>query len=292
MKVAYFTAGTVGAGHLVRGLAIGRALRRAGFAGEYRMFGPRLPFAAAAGRGDYTVVDALSDRTLRDRGLAQTSGLAQELQRFAPDLLVVDLFWAPLRWVLPHLDCEAWLLLRICPPQWLIGPPPMPFEASQFARLIGIEPAAVPAILHGIDRIDPIVVCNPDECRPREALRERFGVPPERALVVALHAGERGESAALAGSAGDDVVVLDLFTPDAPFPAAEWLPGADRVVSGGGYNAFWEAHWLGYAERTEWIPFRRAIDDQALRVETCNDTVPHENGADTLARWILEGGAR
>src|SRR6185295_7862008 len=106
MKIAYFTAGTVGAGHLVRGLAIGRGLRRAGFRGAYRMFGPRLPFAAA-GREDHVTVDVQTDRALRDRHLAQMSGLAQELQAFDPDLLLVDMFWAPLRWVLPALSCEA-----------------------------------------------------------------------------------------------------------------------------------------------------------------------------------------
>ncbi len=74
-----------------------------------------------------------------------------------------------------------------------------------------------------------------------------------------------------------------------PFPAAEWLGGADRIVAGAGYNAFWEAHWLGYAERTEWIPFRRTIDDQALRVELSRGMTPRENGADTLARWIAAG---
>jgi len=286
MKIAYFTAGTVGAGHLVRGLAIGRALRRTGFAGEYRMFGPRLPFAAAAGREDYTFVEAQTDRALRDRHLAQTSGLAEDLRRYGPDLLVVDLFWAPLRWVLPYLDCEAWLLLRICPPQWLIGPPEMPFAASPFARIVAIEPAAVAAVR---DRIDPIVVCNRDECQPPEALRERLAVPREEPLVVALHAGERGESAAVADRAGPGARVLDLFDPEAPFPAAEWLPGADRIVAGAGYNAFWEAHWLGYAERTEWIPFRRSIDDQALRLQTGPVEDWRCNGADTLARWMIAG---
>jgi hypothetical protein len=286
VKVAYFTAGTVGAGHFVRGLAVGRGLARAGFRGEYRMFGPRLPFPAAGGEG-YTAIEAQTDRSLWDPHLAQTSRLAGELRGYAPDLLLVDMFWAPLRWVLPGLDCAAWLLLRICPPQWLAGPREMPFDAGQYARIVAIEPAVTPAVR---ERIDPLVVCNPDECRSPGALRERLGAAADRPLTVVLHAGERGEAEQLLQVAGAGAAVLDLFAPDAPFPAAVGLGGADRVVAGAGYNAFWESHWLGYAERTELVPFRRSIDDQALRVERSRGVIPRENGADTLARWILEGG--
>jgi hypothetical protein len=130
VKVAYFTGGTVGAGHLVRGLAIGRGLARAGFAGEYRMLGPALPFPVARSSSGYETVEIQNDRTLRDRHLAQMSGLAQRLQALSPDLLLVDLFWAPLYWVLPSLSCEAWLLVRTCPPVWLQGPPDMPFRKA------------------------------------------------------------------------------------------------------------------------------------------------------------------
>jgi hypothetical protein len=288
VKVAYFTAGTVGVGHLVKGLAVGGGLARAGFHGEYRIFGPQLPFPAAQGRAEYEPVVVETDRTLRDRQLAQTSALAQQLTGFAPDLLLVDMFWAPLRWLLPVLRCEAWLLVRICPPHWLVGPPGLPFDPSQYERIIAVEP--MPA-RGSREAIDPLVICNPDQCRPPAALRERLGVGAGRPLVVVPHAGERGEAEKLAQMAGEGAVVLDLFKPEALFPAAEWLGGADRIVAGAGYNAFWEAHWLGYAERTTWVPFRRPIDDQALRVELSRGTSPRENGADTLARWIIGGGS-
>jgi hypothetical protein len=197
------------------------------------------------------------------------------------------LFWAPLRWILSGLRCEAWLLVRICPPQWLNGVPGLPFEPSQYARIIAVEPMPERGAR---EAIDPVVVCNPEECQPPGALRERLGVANGRPLTVVSHAGGRGEVEDLSRVAGEGAVVLDLFEPGAPFPAAEWLPGADRIVTGGGYNAFWEAHWLGYWERTTFVPFRRSIDDQALRVETCRGAIPRENGADTLARWIMEGG--
>ncbi|HXO18893.1 MAG TPA: hypothetical protein VOA87_03090 [Thermoanaerobaculia bacterium] len=285
MKVAYFTAGTVGAGHLVRGIAVGKGLERAGFRGAYRMFGPPLPFPLACRREDYQAVEIFGDRSLRDRRLAPTSDLARRLTEFAPDLLVVDLFWAPLYWLLPALGCAAWLLVRTCPPVWLVGPPEAPFPAQQFDRIVGIEPVAYPAVA---ETIDPIVVANPDELRPAGDLRQRFGIPLGGELVVVLHAGERGEAAVLRdAAAAERPLTLDLFEPGALFPAAVWLSGADRIVSGAGYNAYWEARWLGHAGRTTFVPFRRSIDDQARRLTAFGDYSPRVNGADTLAGWIV-----
>jgi hypothetical protein len=299
MRIAYFTAGTVGAGHFVRGLAVGRGLRRAGLAGEYRMFGPRLPFPAARRRtpedgeyGEYTEVEVDSDPALRQRHLAQVSGLARALAGFAPDLLLVDLFWAPLYWILPALACPAWLLLRRCPAIWLEGPPGLPFQRGQYERVLAIEPLAQ-SVLDGdridpIDPIDPIVVADPADIQTPAAVRERWGVPAGEELVVVAHAGQTGELEVLRQAAGTSAhVVFDLFDPAAPFPAAPWLAGADRVVSGLGYNAFWEARWLGFAGRTLFVPFRRSIDDQGGRLAANGGYVMRENGADTLARMIL-----
>lgn len=281
MKVAYFTAGTVGAGHLVRGLAIERALGRAGFAGTFRMFGPPLPFPAAAGTA-YEPIEIRADRTLLDPRLAGETGFARRLADYAPDLLLVDLFWMPLRWVLPALPCEAWLLLRTCPPRWLVGPTGARFDARQFRRIVAIEPMDYEVI---DEVIDPVVIANPDECRPPEALRDHLGFPPGRPLTVVLHAGAPGEAAQLREEAGAGAVTLDLFQERALFPAAEWLGGADRIVAGAGFNAYWEARWLGYAGKTTFVPFLRSIDDQERRL-TFGDYRPRQNGADVVAGWI------
>jgi hypothetical protein len=168
----------------------------------------------------------------------------------------------------------------------------LPFQRGQYERILAIEPLAQRG-LHGdrIDRIDPIVVADPADVLTPAAVRERWGVPAGEELVVVAHAGQPGELEVLrqaAGAAGAAAhVVFDLFDPAAPFPAAPWLAGADRVVSGLGYNSFWEARWLGFAGRTLFVPFRRSIDDQAGRLAASGDHVMRENGADTLARMIL-----
>jgi hypothetical protein len=280
----------------VRGLALERGLARAGFAGRYRMFGPALPFPVAHSV-DYTAVEIQGDLALRRAETARESELARALTAFAPDLVIVDLFWATIQRLLPALGCPAWLLVRSCPERWLVGPPALPFEAGLYERIFAIEPVEH-TVVH--EEIPPIVIANPDECQPPEALRARLGVPPGQPLFLALHAGERGELTELAREAALDleargagtstVFELDLFAAEALFPAACWLGGADHVWSGAGYNAFWEAHWLGYAERTTFLPFARSIDHQRARVERHRGRRPEANGADVLAARVLVGG--
>ncbi|MDB4935395.1 MAG: hypothetical protein JWP87_2367 [Labilithrix sp.] len=251
------------------------------------MFGPRHPFQALPGDGWEDV--AIDEAELRSPDRARGSELAAKLKAFAPDLLVVDMFWAPLRHVLPLARCEAWLLLRSFPPAWLQGPLGLPFDWSQYARIVSIEPVSSGAITH---RIDPIVTLNPDERMPKGALRRRLGVASDRKLVAVMHAGNEGEHASIVArvppARPDEVVVtFDLFARDALFPIAAWLGDCDALHCAAGYNSFWEAQWLGYANRTTFTPFLRSNDDQAWRIGKCARYPMRENGADTLAGWIV-----
>ncbi len=303
MRVGYFTAGTVGAGHLARGLAIGRALRREGARAEYAMFAPRVPFdlgdALPAGLVREVPID---HEELRDPARAAQSELARSLRAYAPDVLLVDLFWAPLLHVLPLAGCEAWLLLRCAPKAWLAGHPSHAFDATRFARVFAIEPGAAPGIAS--ESIEPIVLANPDEMRPARDLRDALRVADGEVLVVVSHAGAPGEWATLVPKDAPSVHAFTLGRRDAVaaedrelarvvrhdgarfFPLAAWLAGADVVVSGAGYNAFWEATWLGFARRARFVALPRTIDDQAWRVRACAGHAMRANGADVLARRL------
>lgn len=288
MRVAYFTAGTQGAGHLVRGLAIQRGLNRGGRAGgvargalDYRMFGPALPFSLAAQPG-YVAVP-IDQAELRDRTRAPLSVLARALHDYAPELLLVDCYWAPLRHLLPLRGCEAWLLARWLPPRWFGGPPEARWAPGQFQRVLALEPFPIPG---ETDRLPPIVICNPDEARPPGSLRARLGLSPERKLRVVTHAGVPGEAAQLARASGADTFVFDLHQADALFPLAEWLGDADEISSAAGYNSFWEARWMGTASRTRFTVLERQQPEQAWRLAACANTTMTENGADVLARMI------
>jgi hypothetical protein len=298
-RVAFFTGGTTGAGHLARGIAIQRALARSGARAELGMFGPTSALHGAK-RLDYHSFP-VDPAELGDPARAGASALAAALAAFAPHVLIVDLFWAPLRLLLPLPACEAWLLVRRAPPVWLIGPPDHPFLPGQYARVIAIEPGAIERGM--TDAVDPVVTVNREERRPVGALREALSLAADEALHVVHQAGEPGEWLRLAQSTSQRPI--HVFAPgrddahpaapepgvhvhdgDAFSPLASWLGDADLLHTGAGYNAYWEARWLGYDAKTTFTPFRRNIDDQAWRLRTCASFVPRENGADMLVRQL------
>jgi hypothetical protein len=293
VKLVYFTAGTKGAGHLVRGVAIGRALERAGFAGEYAIVAPQKPpFPAMREALDDLGIEivALDAEALIDPDRAAGTELAARLGELAPDLLLVDMFWVPLRFILDDLGCPAWLMLRSCPPVWLTGPDGVRFAPEQYERMMAIEPIDGGGL--ELEPIDPVVVCNPDELRSRDELCERFRLDPARRIVAVSHAGLRGEIHRLLtlDQLGPVAQLLrfDLYTGRGVFPLAPWLGAADEIHSSAGYNSYWEARWLGYAPRTKLTAIPRTFDDPVWRVRTCGSYRMRENGADAIARSIVE----
>lgn len=287
-RIAYFTAGTVGAGHLVRGVALGRALRRRGHE-DYRIFSPPSPFARIAEPWLETV-PVETDR-LRNTASADDSAIARALTAYAPDRLVIDLFWVPL--ALVRLPCPAWLLLRSVPPAWLVGPREARFDVGRYERVFAIEPAPH---LERFEPLDPIVVCGPSDALSREALVSLVGGDTHAPLRLVARAGLPEDHELLMQRAGalDPVATwqtLDLSHPDAPFPAAAWLASmqdGDRLVAGAGYNLYWEARAMGFDAHTTFVPLPRKLDDQAMRAALAVAR-PQRNGADVLAQALLSG---
>lgn len=285
MRVAYFTAGSAGAGHLVRGVALGRALARRG-EHDYRIFAPSSPFdrIAAPWLEAVTIEPAL----LRTSASASDSAIARVLAAFAPDVLVIDLFWVPLVFV--PLPCPAWLLLRSVPPAWLVGPAEARFDRARYERVLAIEPAPG---LEAFELIDPIVVTQRSDVRSREALAALLGQPASEPLRVIARGGLESDREALEHAAHaldpGPWTTLDLSRPAAPFPAAEWLGAlraGDRLVACPGYNLYWEARVLGFATHTTWVPIARKHDDPAMRCALAGPP-PGADGADTLAERLV-----
>ncbi len=282
MRVAFFTAATIGVGHGVRAVAIERALRRRRWEGEFRVFRPVSGVSGPTLPGEVRV-PMLADQ-LADREKAGESAIFRALRAYAPDLVLVDLFWAPMHHVLAQLTCEAWLLLHKCPDGWMHSAHGLELTPSRYAHILGIEPAAHPAVTR---HVSPVVVCNPDETFPRDAFRTRFGVREDEWLTVRCHAGRSGEIESLPnGTRAGRVETLSWSNEREMFPLAKWLTGADEIFCGAGYNSFWEARWLGYAARVHHTAFERPVDDQSWRVRQCADVRPESNGADEIAAMV------
>lgn len=289
LHVAYVTAGSVGVGDLIHGLALRRAAERRGSKMRVSLVAPSLPFPAVQALPDFHPV-AVDAAPLLDPATALDTPLGGILTALQPDVVVVGHFWAPVQHLVAPLGVEAWLLVRKSPAQWLRGHPKMPFPQGRFARILEMEPVGFD--VDGIERWPPLVVANHDECLSRAEARRHFDIDDDHTpLTLIFQAGEAGESAALPVStpAGGQMVRVDLRDPAAIFPMALALAGAEHVVTGAGYNAYWEARALGSFARTHFVAFPRRLDDQQWRLDTCGDVDVRINGADLLAEALLGG---
>jgi hypothetical protein len=288
VRITFFTAGSQGAGHVVRACALQRALVRQGCDHvTLTVVAPPSPFLHLVGESARPVnidVDAL-----RDPDRAAGSDLARAIADSAPDVVVIDVFWVPLVFV--PLPCPAWLLLRSVPPAWLVGPKEARFDEARYQRVLAIEPAP---LLQRFEQLDPIVVVDRGDRGSRADLARACGradgAEPLRVIVRGGLATDVDVlSTAAAGLHPGPWHHLDLHQAHAPFPAAPLLTAADAVLAAPGYNTFWEARVLGFAERTTWVPIRRALDDASWRAGLADAVVPRANGADTLITLVMRG---
>lgn len=288
MHVTLVLAGTTGAGHLTRALALVRAVERAGRPLRVSIVGPPNPWSAIrfpewVARRE--IAFRPEEYTTPER--ARESALGTTLSALAPDVVLCDLHWVPVQQVLAAgISTPAWLLLRSHVPRWLDGPSFATFERELWERVFAIEPIGLPCAHQSLE---PVVVGNPGERMPPDALHRHLGLTPGTPLTVAMQAGEVGEVEQLLGEPVGHLLQSDLRAEGVPYPLGLWLQGATRVLSGAGYNAFWEAKWLGHFERTRFTAFPRPIDDQAWRIRECAAYRMRENGADQLVRLLERG---
>lgn len=286
-QILYVTAGTHGAGHVARGVALGRALDATGAAHVYRIVAPPGPFGSIAGAW-FTPVE-IDPRALASPSSAATSALATAIVGATPDVIVIDLFWAPLYHI--ALPAPAWLLLRSVPPVWLEGPAQARFDAAKYAHILAIEPAP------GLDRFErwPAIVCAATDgvTYRRDVLCDRLGCWPGRPLRLRVQSGVEGDAPLLLNEAlarwGEPgtAVTLDL-QPDL-FPLGPWLATLepdDAIVAGAGYNLFWETRRYAVSARVHWVPLPRRIDAQGDRVAFGARPYPTD-GAARLAEALL-----
>lgn len=292
MRVLYYTGGATGSGHMVLGLSLAAAFRRAGAACDYSMAAVGEEFAGLAGGFGVPVAplppegpEALAPGRFRD------SALYRAIESARPDVLVVDLYWFPLDAFIRELPCRKVFLSRQVDPAFFrirLPDRELAFRHSDYDLVLRTEPGF--DLPFPSESIEPIVIRNPDEILTREAARADLGLADgQRGCLFAFNGrGGEGQEAWKSFSYLEDegwTVVRSSNRSGGLFPAADWFNAFDLVVCGAGYNAFWEARY--FRKEAFFVPFPRRYESQTRRIALCSDYEMRENGADRLARRIL-----
>jgi hypothetical protein len=219
--------------------------------------------------------------------------LVTAIAALQPDVLVVWMIWLPLYAVIDQFPCKKIFLARGAPNWWWRAPlgkgRTIDFDPDHYDIVFDVEPNTE---LPFGEKTEPMVVRNPNEVLPREVARRELGAVDDRPLCVVAHNGYAGELEQILtqeklDAAGYHVITLTNTQQGRNiFPLAEYARGIDFLIGGAGYNLFYEARYFGIPSRH--IPFKRNGDDQLWRLETNRNYSFQENGADTVARRIIE----
>lgn len=293
--MAYLALGATGAGNILPGLALGTACQRLGknkAHWNYFYFQTALAGVFASfGLGPHHVDESpIDDYFLRP----ETTHLFQTLMDSGCSLVVVNQHWFYVQAMIPLLQqagIKVILLLRNTNTVFYQLENPNPrarFQPLVWDAVYGVEPGDFPP---GVGMVDPLVLRNPGEILPREIARMALNAKTEKPLCLIAQNGKPEEFQNLVKTysyledEGYEVKTSTNYQ-GGLFPMVDYFNGVDLLITGAGYNAYWEAQY--FQKDVIFVPMPRQFEDQTARVERNADYVFKENGADTLARMLTE----
>ncbi|TVR29284.1 MAG: hypothetical protein EA404_15260 [Spirochaetaceae bacterium] len=292
MRIAYYSAAFTGCGNTVRGIAIRNALQRAAVNCEFVMVGT-LGMAGLAESQGIAVVQLEPesfDRLAAER--FRSSATYQTLSRISADILIVDLAWFTTQRMVAELPGNSVLLLRQASADFFgyyHNGTTTEFDPSAYDLVLSIEPCSLPFETVGID---PIIMRQPHELLTRARAAAALGLDPDQPAALIATNGKPGEFEKLRQTYscldGDYQLFCSSNHHGGVFPIVDYFNAFDLVVCSGGYNAFWEAVY--FSKDAVFVPHARRFENQAWRIENCQDYVFRANGADELVKMLLNAG--
>ena len=289
LKAVYYTSGTTGSGRIVTGISIGNAFKRKGIPCEYTIvsgsdfshlisdfINVKIPLEES---------DALSEKKYRSSSLFNT------LKELNPDVLIVDLLWFTLFNFINELQCKKIFLSRQVNDSFFSISLPLKkieFAPESFNEIIATEPFESVVKMR---QINPIVIRNRNEIFPRDEAIHKLGIKGKKSVGLLAYNGTPGEYEAMKKkydyleSAGYQMIYSTNYSGKGFFPIVDYYNAVDFIVSGAGYNSFWEI--IYFNKEAVFEPVKRMFENQERRIIECSDYTFSENGADQLVDIVL-----
>jgi hypothetical protein len=289
MKIVYYTSGITGSGRVVTGIAIGKALKRKKIACQYTILhSSRFGFLT----GDIPQKEIpIEEEHALSIDAYRTSNVFTALKELDPDILLVDLMWFTLHNFISDLSCKKVFLSRQVNDRYFSikgAQGTLSFRPADYDLVLATEPfkSAVP-----MRPVNPIIIRNRDEILPKEEALRKLGLDEGRPVSLLAYNGEPGEYEAIRKQysyleeEGYRMIYSTNYSDAGYFPIVDYFNAVDFIISGAGYNAFWEI--IYFNKEAVFIPTPRTFEDQAMRIRECQEYYFDENGADQLVDIIM-----
>ena len=290
MNIVFLSSGKSGFGRLAVGCSLATALRRSGHAHSFHAIAAHefLPLLDQLGISHTEIPFAPEPGSPEAR--RRDEELLRLIDGLRPDVLVVGQAWYDAHPILAELTCRKVILFFQASAEYFRIPTlddDMVFEPNQYDLVCGIEPWEwpIPCMV-----IEPMVLRNHDEIHSRADAARMLGIDPDRPTALVATNGLPGEFDSLRQlySYLDDEyqVVYSTNYADGLYPVVDYFNAFDFIACAGGYSAFWEAVYFG--KDAVFVPQQRNYEDQAWRINNCQEYEFTRNGADQLVELLLD----
>ncbi len=286
LNIVYYTSGMTGSGRIVTGIAIGNALRRNGINCRYTILSSS-SFANLSTDFEHEEIP-FEDEKAFSRENHASSILYNTLIRLKPDVLLIDLLWFPLFHFIERIECVKILLCRQVHDRFFsikLTDETLIINPAHFNMIIATEPYKSSIEM---SRINPIVIRNRNEIFSREEALKRLNLNDGNQICLFAYNGhpEDFERVRKKYTHLDEfyTVVYSTNYRGGIFPAVDYFNAFDFIVSGAGYNAFWEI--IYFNKEAVFEPTETVFEDQTQRIRDCQEFYFDINGSDQLAGII------
>ncbi|MFH0975665.1 MAG: hypothetical protein V1874_07760 [Spirochaetota bacterium] len=289
MKIVYYTSGITGSGRVITGIAIANAFKRKSIQCDYSIIHSS-DFEFFSNEIKFFKIPVENEEILLKKDY-HISSLYKILEKIKPDVILFDLIWFMTCNFIHELNCKKILLCRQVSDKYFSIPLPdqkLVFNPDHFDLIFATEPFKSTVEMR---QLNPLIIRNRDEIFTRDKALKKLGIKNKRSVCLLAYNGEPGEYEAIKKKYSylTDTEYQMLYSTNysdkSYFPIVDYFNAFDFIVSGAGYNAFWEIIYFNKEAIFEPVP--RQFEDQFWRVQNCQEYYFDENGADQLVDIIM-----
>jgi len=289
LKIVFYTSGIEGSGRLVRGIAIGNALKRKKINCDFIIINSS-SFTHLCDQLDVRHIEIPVENEIQlSKEKYIDSILYKTIIELNPDILIVDLLWFSLYHFIDELKCKK---VFICHQVYnnffsiklLEGE--LQFNEKQYDLQLAIEP------FHSkiqLTNINPIILRNKDEILSREDSLAKLKLDSSRDVCLYAFNNRPGDfdkyRKKYSYLENEYQMVYTSNYSGGLFPIIDYFNAFDFIVCAAGYNQFWEIIYFNKDAVFEHVPLKFSSTEK--RYLECSDYQFDENGADQLVDTIL-----
>jgi hypothetical protein len=289
VKIIYYTSGITGWGRLVTGISIANALKRKKIDCEFTIVSSFQPLFQFENVHQIKIPIETEEILLSNN--YHDSILYKTLIELKPDVILFDLIWHMTYCFIHKLNCKKILLCRQVSDKFFSIPLPnqkLIFDPNHFNLIFATEPFKSSIEMRSLN---PIIIRNRDEIFPHNEALHKLGIKDKLPVCLLAYNGEPGEYEAIMkkysylANTEYQMLYSTNYSDKSFFPIVDYFNAFDFIVSGAGYNAFWEIVYFN--KEAVFEPVHRAFEDQFWRVQNSQEYYFEENGADQLVDIIM-----